>query len=809
MARVRIQCDCGWVFFTSSDQKVSALACPSCGKLITNLKSKIELAGTADGMLRRRNKTFVVPLSLGGMVVAAALAFGAYSMFKGKDEVTPEPIRPPMDVQPQPVPFPRPRVDETTPNIGVQPPKSQVDHHRKIDHAILRSNIAGIISEIARLDGNSAVLDEMQRFMKATEAEIAASLEELSEKRETHPIPMHLMAGDRIAFFRGKDIARGKPQVGREAMKEWLRLCHVGDIAPLSVNRGPDTLEVTINLTEQTPEVLNLKSRIDLTPESSDEIEPPTAVDPNLPPPVAPLPKDLVANIETKLKALPLYYVRCIPREDRKKAEDVLKTGTGSLEDVEFLRGRYLGLIESFIAEMALFREKIASLEAEALDSTQLDVIYFKGGGKVEGRIVEEADETVKIQGKFGAVRRDRADIERVEKAKGTSAELLPKFQAAKDDIEKLARLIEWCGEKKLLVQQEYLAYVVLQKDPGHPVARKAAKLDDDSPGGATVEEIAAQLKKQGFFEMNGLWCRKQQRTIKIDTLYRESEEVLLELDNAGVVSLTETRSQTVYDVAKKSDVHREITVEKGRFIAPRIPTQRRNDLGQGMVYVKVTSPYDIVECKMKATSQITQAGGSVAVSVALHRYDAAPHQVYTLATVGKNDAAYDISTKVRGVRSFIIKADMVSGLDQTGNSFVRFLPSEPNSRSVLELVLTVAVPLEGPNRAIMDLKTRAAIDKALAVVLKECGDSILDALKRMQEQTRTLKFSAAPAKLPQYADGLKFVSDPRVFPTADLSTEAAQAMANWWSSLSTEDRRGFLVHVALWAAHKRFLKEP
>jgi hypothetical protein len=235
------------------------------------------------------------------------------------------------------------------------------------------------------------------------------------------------------------------------------------------------------------------------------ELPPPKALrtPPDVPPPPPPPPQPagpaqiaalfdtdgLILEINGRFDALPSGYRGLLMGKDRGRFDDLVRSGRGTSDDIEWLKTRILGeTIPSFQRDAEMIRAKLLELEPKLKENVASDVIYRKNGTNFEGQIVEETESSVKIKLRFGAVTIPKEDIQRIEKGKGAAMEFPAKYAEAStappaEKLEKLSALLAWCIEKSLKTQKEYVAFVILSLDASHENARRASGMAKPLPG--------------------------------------------------------------------------------------------------------------------------------------------------------------------------------------------------------------------------------------------------------------------------------------------------------------------------------------
>lgn len=191
------------------------------------------------------------------------------------------------------------------------------------------------------------------------------------------------------------------------------------------------------------------------------------------------LSQDLVREIQKRLAALPGEYLQAVPALGRSRMQELLGKRRVFVEDVAFLKKRVLNeWISCFEQESAQLNARLKDLEPKAKELPGIDMVYFKSGGKMEGVIVEEEGDSVKIKSQFGFVKRAKADILRTERIV-LGPEFPDRLKAAEGKTEALVALIDWCKEKKLPVQKDYVCCLVLTRNPLNVRVRQELSLGE------------------------------------------------------------------------------------------------------------------------------------------------------------------------------------------------------------------------------------------------------------------------------------------------------------------------------------------
>jgi len=154
------------------------------------------------------------------------------------------------------------------------------------------------------------------------------------------------------------------------------------------------------------------------------------------------------------------------------------------------------------------------ALAALLAERAAADVIHYKDGRTIEGRIIERTATELVVETDFGKVRVALAKVERIE-AKSTAAEELAQKRArvAANDAASLFDLAVWARDHELKKEEQELLLAVLAADPGHEMANEMLgrkELDGRwfSPEelDAYVRSMEAERRAQGLMFDNGAW---------------------------------------------------------------------------------------------------------------------------------------------------------------------------------------------------------------------------------------------------------------------------------------------------------------
>ncbi|HEX7897917.1 MAG TPA: hypothetical protein VF950_09170, partial [Planctomycetota bacterium] len=685
----------------------------------------------------------------------------------------------------------------------------------RINRQVQQCNMAGIIGAVLLHSGK---LDDCLRLDERVRS-FSQDIQMLDRRRvqigrSPGPVPDHVEKGDRlVAIDDVLQLDPGAPRAFAEGLKTWLRTFKAGRKIALHVMRGGQRVTIQADFPEKTKDLNALAHLVDVIlgeANGVDIVAPPSELGPKA------LPADLVADIDRKLSTLHPYHRERVLSANQDRPRKLLQAGSGTPEDVEFLRQRVLAdLVPAAAAEIEDFRTRSAELEPRALQggASAPDVIVFKDGRRLEGTLEPLPDGKARLRKGPISMTVSPDDVLRIEKGKGTVNEFVPRWTAAKGKRPELEGLLRWAAEKNLKEARQLTAFAILILDPGHEAARTAAGYVKDGAGawtrgdpvaGAngtiewhgriyTPQELARELSSLGHVNVNGVWLSRTQGVYKIDNLYRDVERLLLR--SGSIVPMLQNAEDMVYDVRSKSWVPRAKTVSTGRY------------LGGAPVLLEVNAPGEILECRVRARGQVAQVGGSVRVSIVSFLKDPAAKAVYSINAPGEHWQSIDVTDKVRGATSFLIQADVYQG--------GLFLPSDSNDLGILEVRYTWGQPMKRINDLLgvkapappvtTEIPAVEAAVRRLADVHAEIR-ILTDMLREMRAAVETMTY-AKDVEIPVRFQGMASLIEDPLRPKLD-GRPAAQLLqiGEWWGGLAADDRRAFAYVYGLWCARSRTL---
>jgi serine/threonine protein kinase len=824
-SNISITCPCGWEFFVPTAAR-GTVHCPSCGDPIRlSQPTPVQRPPTTRKVPIVQEKPRV-PRSLliaGGVLgllvvvlLVLVLAFrstppsGEISYqpppSKGPDKAPPPP---PVSIllDPEPTKATGPSKSPTAPSSSADP----TEVRRQIDRLVAQCNMAGLTSTILLYSGRPLDYENLQEYITKLDNAVKDRLLQLEVMGQKADSPERYRTGDRVAGFGTRRLETAKTIAFSDDLRTWLRAFRPGISETLTVSRNRQPMAFIVQFPERTPELVALAAQVGVN--LGDD---PTATAPPSTEAKGPLPAATVSDLRKRFDALHPFYRSAIPYEDRAKGEALLGSGQGTNDDAMFLAGRFAEMIRRCESEHHSFGAKVKELEVRIADSgASIDTVACKDGRRLEGTIVEETPEQIKIKSKFGTIPLKREEILRIEKNKGSAQEFRTAYETGRTQKNELLRLLALAKEKKMQLQTELAAAAVLAIDPADERCRLElglprtpfAVVDAGQDHGDRIEfrgrtytadQLRAELRSLGYVQINGLWCEKVQKSFKIDNLYKDQSQLAATYTGTMVQSHNKTETTQAYDPDRKAFIEKKKEVSLARYIG-----------GSGSCLIEISSPGEVVDCRVRARSKVDVLGGYVAVSVAVDPRDNGK-LLYTLAAPGNSDVSYDVTDKVAGAVRFYIRADLRMG--------GMFLYSDSNDLSVLEVKWSYGRPLDKINSLFATSlppeapgEVRPAIDpvenacRGFASQLIQMT-TMPEALLEMRRSTEGLVYRIDYTMPARYAEIATILRDP-LSPNIGMTREQSNKLAAWWGQQNGDERREFLTSYGVWCARTRHLR--
>ena len=495
MARVSLNCSCGWNFFIPGSTTGHEVNCPSCAQTVRIPGRKpgqhvAMSAGEIAAEKQAQQRQIKLLIGVGLLVVVVAgtiIAFtaggsppdpnaisdrrddGLPGMKPNRNNNRPIVRDPLLDATPPPPPPPPPPAYNAA---QIQELRRQV----QVNYWLM--NMTGIVSELMRFRNLTNEWAQFQADMANYESKIKYSLGELAKVPEKMSLDTYLAQGDQFIGFAQTDFTSMKAADAAQVLSTWLRNWKSGvQLEQINVQRGDKKMTLYVQFPEQPNELLVLLRHPALeiagSPDGNGGI-------------TLAVPSDLIKNVTGGFENLPKGYRSYLPPADGKRLDQLLASKKGSQEDLDWLKTKIVGeVLPGFQQEAAEIRSMVQTLEPKVFENIASDIVYRKNAPKIEGKIIPQPNpNVVKIQGRLGSVTIPKEDIEKIEEGKGTALQFRPKYEEAKGNLDKLVPVLDWCTQHALKLEKEFVAYVILTLDASHEKARKAVGRSRPVPQG-------------------------------------------------------------------------------------------------------------------------------------------------------------------------------------------------------------------------------------------------------------------------------------------------------------------------------------
>src|SRR5262245_23997807 len=376
MARISLNCSCGWNFFIPGSTPGHEVTCPSCAQTVRIPGRKPGVDGptsAGDIAAEIQRKQSLVRMLVGGGVVAViaiivlvVLSMGSKppedpgAIAENRDRGLPglpgtgqsgqakvnRPALQPLDLPPPPPPppplFTAGQIDELK---------------RGVFNNVWLINMTALVSECANYRNLTNEWAQLQAEMGQYDLKIKNNLKDLAKVGEKVPLENYLNPGDRIVGFAQRDLTAMKPGEAAAFIHQWIAKWRAGPtLEQLVFVRNEKQTVNYLEFPEETKELLSLVRHPSLGLEGTPNNDPVSLL--------VTVPVDLLKDINGRFEALPAGYRSFLPQADRKRFEDLAKNKKGTSEDIEWLKSRIQGeAVPSFEKESAMIRAKVLELE--------------------------------------------------------------------------------------------------------------------------------------------------------------------------------------------------------------------------------------------------------------------------------------------------------------------------------------------------------------------------------------------------------------------------------------------------------------
>jgi hypothetical protein len=184
------------------------------------------------------------------------------------------------------------------------------------------------------------------------------------------------------------------------------------------------------------------------------------------------------------------------------------------------------------------------------------DVIHLKGGGRIEGEVVEESADAVVVDVSAGRITLPRSRIERM--VLGTSA--LARFRAraaalAPGDLRGWLALAAWARDNDLVTQSRGAFEHVLALDPGNATAHSALGHVLVAGRWLTLEE---SHRARGLVEFEGRWVAPEERQALVVERAADAARRREEMEAGARIREAEARARAAEAEARRLEAEQQ-----------------------------------------------------------------------------------------------------------------------------------------------------------------------------------------------------------------------------------------------------------
>jgi hypothetical protein len=344
------------------------------------------------------------------------------------------------------------------------------------------------------------------------------------------------------------------------------------------------------------------------------------------------------------------------------------------------------------------------------------DLVVKMDGATLDGRLLSESEAEVKIEVTRGQVKGivvvARADVKEVRRGAGAASALAAKLAEAKGKPEALLELAKSCRASGLTAHRDWICWLLLGIDPANEYARMAmgyaknaagvwmrereirADMIDYDGRSYTPEDFRRMLTSRGYVEMEGRWYARKAWDLRATNLYRDEAKLPMAVDNAVVTD------RILIDTDRDGKL-RKTTVCRmvGALGEEKSSVETGFTVRRGTVTIVIEAAADFIDCRVKATAEVTGQGGVIRAWV--DNGAGGTKELYKIDSVKKVDQSVDVSEVARGHRKLTLHVEMSSPWVSADNGVVMFLPCTRNDTGVFDVSAQVAEPLKAVNAAL------------------------------------------------------------------------------------------------------------
>jgi len=180
------------------------------------------------------------------------------------------------------------------------------------------------------------------------------------------------------------------------------------------------------------------------------------------------------------------------------------------------------------------------------------DVVFVKGGGRIEGEVVEQGPDRVVIEVSAGRVTLPRARIERMVLGSSSLAEFRARAaRLAAGDVEGWLALAAWARDHELVTQSRGAYERVLSLDPANAAAHQALGHVFVAGRWLTLDE---SYRARGYVQFEGSWVRPEEQQAALSERAAYAAERRDRIEAEARIREAEARARTAEAEARRAE---------------------------------------------------------------------------------------------------------------------------------------------------------------------------------------------------------------------------------------------------------------
>jgi hypothetical protein len=481
MARIALNCTCSWNFFIPGSTTGHEVTCPSCGESvrIPGRKPGRDVPMSPGAVAAEKQRRQWILRMVAGAIAATLIAGVTFAVVS---RVPPAPMDVPPETSDRPgktsnvkpatvvSPVVKPKVDRLATVAPLYSDEQIQEFEGEVFNKVWLINMSSVIAEIMRLNNLIEQYEQLQSNIATDESNIQEFIGKLAKVNRHPHLEPYFAQGDQIINFAQRDLTAMQPVDAAQILHTWANTWSSGAaMERADVKRGDKVVTITLTFPQNTTELLlllrhpALMAAIPSTGLAPDQVS---------------MPPKLLKQYQSRIDALPRGYLDFILTAERQRLKDLLNQKKGTSDEIDWFSKHVLEeILPSFEADAKSIRLKVSELEPKVKDNPAPDAVYMKDRRRLDGKIVEQTPEHVKLKSRLGTGTLLREEIDRIEKGKGMGMEFAERYDKSKGSVDKLLPDMAWCAEKNLTIEKQYVACQILLLDPSNEKARSASGL--------------------------------------------------------------------------------------------------------------------------------------------------------------------------------------------------------------------------------------------------------------------------------------------------------------------------------------------